>query len=163
MMKLPLCSTRKIVAWLAVALAIVALPMQVSYAKNQVMRGEIAAQYVCHDGANRGATIGLLLSKYPHHTGAYKQKPSGETYYSYGVQSFADIGGKTYYSRTTCTDLRGKIVRPGDKVYAWFTVVGRKELCDEFNVVYRNNGKRVWVQNGGSHIRNVTCVAKDSI
>ena len=143
------------VAFIAAGVALCILTTPNAHAK--ILTGGIEAQYVCHDGANRGATIRLLLSKF-----------------SRGLimdYVFADLGPKTYYTRTSCIDLQDYTnhkygPKLGKYFYAWYTAgLGTDVVyrCIDFHIVYVKNGKKVWVQNGGRTFWSMTCVAKDKL
>ena len=149
-----------------VALVMVGLsfaPLQNADAKNRIMTGDIEAQYVCHDGGNRGATIDLKLSE------SDELKNLGwQSQPLWVVSFFHRFGAKHYYARTNCVDLRkeeDRRAREGAIIYAWFKVHATRieKVCRGFRIKSAHNRKTVWVQNGGTHVGNVTCVAKDSI
>ena len=142
---------------------ILALPLSFAHAKNIVQSGQIEANTICHDGANRGATIGLKLSKYNFKHDV--QVSPGSSRYRKELKSFATIGAKTYYTGTTCHDLKdyGHAIYQGNRFYVWTVVGAAEKLCESFNIRYVGNRKEVWVQTGGTTVFNVNCVAKDGI
>ena len=142
---------------IAFMIALIALPLQNAHAKNIIQTGEIEAQYLCHDGGNRGANVRIVLSKNDGSPGSGPVRPLYTSSY------------KGYYSRTTCADLTtlvrmGKI-RAGAVMYVHYKTTADNGVsrCRDFAIKYMPNNKEVWVQNGGGTIFNVSCVAKDSI
>ena len=155
----------------AFIIALFALPLQNAHAKNVILTGVQETQYICHDGANRGATIRLLLSTAP----AQKSKSSGLLILP---TMFADMGAKTYYTRPNCVNLNdhAETIANADNdyyddatVYASYIVDGisfRKDVtgrCGGFRFKHKNNGRKLWVQTGGTIVTNVNCVLKDGI
>ena len=116
--------------------------------------GDIETQYVCHDGANRGATVRVMLGLNPDR-GDYDNH-------------FVDLGAKTYYTATTCLDLGeySAYVKPGTVIYAWYSTAGPSiphDKCHNFRLVYAENERTIWIQNAGTVFMNVTCVARNSL
>ena len=142
----------------AFIIALLALPLQNAHAKNVILTGTIEAQYLCHDGGNRGATVKLFLSR----------SDEVDIENDILVDEFARTSGKHYYAGTSCMDL-GLHVFDNEMVYVFygyeinFGAYDTGYYCEDFNIRYVRNGKKVWVQNGGTTIWNITCVAKDGI
>ena len=153
-------------------------------AKNIRLTGLINADTVCHDGANRGASIGVFLSKgEPPDRNKRADVPPN----IFKIKPFLHIRGKGYYSRTTCHDLSDFDLQPGDIIHAWYNVKGDRESsrkyyegfglvtyketrppykktnCKTFRIRYTPRAGEMWVQNAGTTIHNATCVAKDGI
>ena len=148
------------------ALVVVGLsfaPLQNAAAKNVIMTGLIEAQYVCHDAGNRGATIDVKLSERD-----TIKNLGWDTQPIWGVSYFWRFGGKHYYTPTNCVNLwslEDRRAKEGEIIYAWYKIHATRgeHLCRTFRIKSVRNGKRVWIQNGGTHVGNVTCVAKDGI
>ena len=139
---------------------VVAFALPGKTAQAEVLTGQLNVHTVCHDGANRGATIRLWINRYKS-----QPVPGG---------SAINFGAKTYYTRITCKEL-GVPTRPhmwpnqwGDILYAWTDHgIGTRwaKLCKDFTIRYvpEPYGKKIIIQTGGTTVGNITCVAKDEL
>ena len=152
--------------FIAIGIVVCMLNAPQADARNVVLTGEIEADTICHDGANRGANIRVLISVGPTDAG----KRLGQEPNRSNVVVLDDLGAKGYYTRTTCHRLdQYNISSKGTVVSAWAVAHGsidikhRARLCKSFTVKYVKGAGTMWIQTGGFAYHNVTCVAKDSI
>ena len=148
--------------YFAVTFFLAAISVNQAHAKNVILTGDIDAQYLCHDGANRGASIKLYLSR----TAEFDEEKRGANSL---IGHFYTGSPKHYYAATTCMDL-GLYITEETLVHVFTSYdVGffpshfPDNYCQDFRIRYVRNGETVWVQNGGTTIWNITCVAKDDI
>ena len=129
---------------LAAALVLV-FPLQNAHAKNVILTGVLEAQIICHDGANRGAYMTMVV----HHNG-----------YQVGITSY-----KGYYTKPACFDLGNYNTKVGEVYEVVYNATDMNAFrpCRNFGIRYKKNGKKIWVQTGGTTVWNISCVAKDGI